>query len=177
MKKIVILSVLSLISFGALAQSRAEVRRAAKIEREAQRAAQVDSLIAACEFTFVAERAVSSLPSKPYITLSGTNDMIVRKDSISCHLPFYGRLYSAPIGANQGPLNFESTDFTYKNLTDKPSKNLIEIKIGKSTTPVPNNTYTIVIEIFDDGTAVTNITMTNGSVQMFYGYIQANEKI
>lgn len=175
MKKITLILALVLVSLTLSAQSRSEQRKIKRMERTAAIALMVDSLVNAQQFTFMAERAVTSLPSNPYITLSGVNDMVIKDGTITSRLPFYGTLYSAPLSPTDSPLSFTSDHFSISVLTNKAGKNLLKIVLDKSSTPVPNNSITMVVEIFEDATAVLNITMVNGSSSMFYGYIGPNK--
>lgn len=144
-------------------------RKEAKAQREAATARMVDSLLSINEFVFVAERAVSNLPSRPYITLNGSDDIYVGANKLVSALPFYGYLYSAPIASTTSPLSFTTEDFAYKVLSGNGKKNLIEVKVKNSSSGA---TYTIVFEVFDNATTVANITMSNGSSSMFFGYIK-----
>lgn len=55
-------------------------------------------------------------------------DFTVNGDSIISYLPYFGRAYVAPIGQTTDPLNFTSTDFSYKITAGKKGGWLIEIK-------------------------------------------------
>lgn len=169
MKRIIIISALVASTLLGMGQSRSEIRKAERAQKELKQSAMVDSLLACGDYVFVAERAVSSLPNRPYFTLSGVNDILISKDKIESRLPFYGQLYSAPIGVAHSPLSFTDENPKYTRLTDNPKKNLIRIEARNAQT---GWTYTIILEVFSDATAVANITMTNGSSSMFFGYIE-----
>lgn len=169
MKKLLIALIIVVVAAGTTALADKPSRKEARAERQIATARMVDSLLSLNEFIFVAERAVSNLPSKPYITLNGGDDIYLGKEKLVSALPFYGYLYSAPIGSTSSPLSFTSEDFSYKVLGGDKKKNLIEVKVKNSSSGA---IYTIVFEVFDNATAVANITMSNGSSSMFFGYIK-----
>lgn len=177
MKRFLVIALLCLVVVGADAQSRAEERRAAREAQKERTALQVDSLIRNGAFTFWAGRAVSNLPSKPYITLDGRNFVRITPTQLESYLPFYGVLYSAPYGASSSPLSFESKKFTYNNISGKrPGTHLVRIEVEQSTSSLVSDRFTIVIEAFDDASAVATVTMTSGSTSMFYGRIEPNKE-
>ncbi|MBL7699971.1 MAG: DUF4251 domain-containing protein [Chitinophagaceae bacterium] len=55
-------------------------------------------------------------------------DFTVNGDSIISYLPYFGRAYVAPIGRSTDPLNFTSTDYSYKVTPAKKGGWNIEIK-------------------------------------------------
>ena len=176
MNRLIIALILCLLGFGeASAQSKADVRRAEREAKKVQTALAVDSMIRAGSFTFRAERAVSNLPAKPYITLDGRDFVRITPKQIDSYLPFYGVLYSAPIGANQSPLTFESDQFTYQVVSDtRPGRHLVRIEVERSSSPLPTGRFTLIVEAFDDLSAVATVTFASGSTSMFYGAIEPN---
>lgn len=151
-------------------------KRETRLEIKAAQAAaisnMVDSVLNAKTFTFVAERAVTSLTNNPYITISGYSSFTVKRDAVDSNLPFYGNMYQAPINATQGPLNFTSTDFTYEQNGIAKGKDKAYVKMDISAQGIR---YRIAIEVFDTGTAVLAVLMDNGSSSTFYGYIEPNK--
>ncbi|MEG1587870.1 MAG: DUF4251 domain-containing protein [Mucinivorans sp.] len=176
MKRMIMLVLLiSATLMGAMAQSSSDVRRADKKARQVKTAAMVDSLVAEGRFAFVASRAVSMLPSKPYIMLDGRDQFIVDKDKVTSQLPFYGRLYSAPTNASIGPLSFTSTDITYKILDNgnKKAQKTIKLDVRENNSTIPGASFVINIDIFGDASASLTVTMSSGSPSVYYGYIKA----
>lgn len=60
--------------------------------------------------------------------VNSSYDFTVSHDSIISYLPYFGRAYVAPIGRSTDPLNFTSTDFTYKVSQGKKGGWLIDIR-------------------------------------------------
>lgn len=177
MKRFLVIALLVLVVGSVSAQSKSEERRAKREAQKVRTAVEIDSLIGGGAFTFWAGRAVSNLPSRPYITLDGRNFLQITATKIDSFLPFYGVLYSAPYGAANSPLSFESEKFTYKNISgDKPGKHLVRIEVLQSTSNLSSGGFTIIIEAFDDASAVATVTMNSGSTSMFYGRIEPNKE-
>ncbi|MEG0656157.1 MAG: DUF4251 domain-containing protein, partial [Mucinivorans sp.] len=100
------------------------------------------------------------------------NDFIFTKSQITSRLPFYGRLDSAPIDANQGPLAFTSTDFTYKISDGKKATKIVQIQVKRSKSTMAGGAYSVMLEIFSDATATLNVTIGSGGRSTFFGYVQ-----
>lgn len=47
------------------------------------------------------------------IQLTSEYDVSLKKDTLVCFLPYYGRAYSAPMNPSEGGIQFTSTDFQY----------------------------------------------------------------
>lgn len=177
MKRFLVVAFLCLLAGSAVAQSRAEQRRAKREAEKVRTAQQLDSLIRGGSFIFVAERAITNLPAKPYVSLDGRDFLCITPEKIVSGLPFYGRLYSAPMDASKSPLDFESTKFIYKNVSDQQKgKHLVRIEVQESNTSLASKQFTIVIEAFDDRTAMATVTFNAGSVSTYYGRIEPNNK-
>ena len=63
------------------------------------------------EYAFVARTVLPT--GGRIVQLTSLYDMRVSKDSIIAYLPYFGRAYTAPIGATNGGIQFTSTDFGY----------------------------------------------------------------
>lgn len=157
------------------AQTKAETRKQRKAEKEQVMSDSVKKMVAVeHNFRFVAQRAITKLPRQPYVTLSSFYFMDVSGDKISSALPFYGNVYSNPVSGRMSPLSFESDDFTYTVAqNDQKDKYLVQMQARAVVDYTANRVrYDITVEVFNDGSAVVNISSAQMSNMMFFGYIE-----
>ena len=69
---------------------------------------EVRNMVDSSRFIFVAERVNPLRGSTRYLT--SRYEVAVKKDSVDCYLPFFGRAFQAPIDPSKGGLEFVSTD-------------------------------------------------------------------
>ena len=121
-------------------------------------------------FTFVAQ-SVTPLRGR-FRNLTSAYDVRLFKDSMISFLPYFGRAYSPPLNATESPLNFTSTDFTYKVSPRKKNGWDVIIKPNDKS-EVQQFSFTI----FSNGTASLNVVSTSKDPISFNGYIEkANKK-
>ncbi len=65
------------------------------------------------------------------IILNTEYDVILRNDSIICHLPYFGRAFSAPIGG-EGGIRFVTSDFDYTISPVKRGNYVVTIQIKEN---------------------------------------------
>jgi len=92
--------------------SAAYAQKPSKKERRLEQAAEVQKMIEAQDYKFVAQRAMPM--SGRSISLTPDFNLRVSSDTISAYLPYFGRTYVAPINPSDGGITFESTDFNYR---------------------------------------------------------------
>ncbi len=92
----------------------------------------------------------------------------VSADTIKADLPYFGRVYQAPVNPSDGGIKFVSTNFTY---TEKPRK-----KGGWDITIVPKDNrdvQDIYLTISTDGYTTVNVNCTDRQPISYYGYLEA----
>lgn len=125
----------------------------------------VSNLVDSRSFVFIANK-MNPLrgPERNLITYY---DVSVDNDSLSMYLPYFGRVYQGFVNPIYGPLHFDTRDFAYSVKSGK--KNSYQVVITpKNDTQV----QTMYFDVFDNGTAVLNITGVNMDPITFYGYLQ-----
>lgn len=128
----------------------------------------VRNMVDSSRFDFVAERVNPLRGSTRYLT--SPYDVIVKKDSVVCYLPFFGRAYQAPVDLSKGGIEFTSTNFSYQSNSKDGSWDVL-VK--------PNdyqNVQQLLFNISANGTATLNVVNTNRDPISFYGYIQRVKK-
>lgn len=128
----------------------------------------ISGMINAGNFTFVAER-VNPLRGSSRI-LTSSYDVLVKKDTINCYLPFFGRAYQAPIDPSKGGINFTSHNFTY-NVTVKNNDEW-QVYINPKD---QQDVQQLLFQIFGNGTATLNVVNTNRDPISFYGHVEKNK--
>jgi hypothetical protein len=91
----------------------------------------------------------------------------VKKDTLDCYLPYFGRAYQAPIDPSKGGIDFKSFNYTY-NVTLKNNDEWQVYIDPKDYTDVQQ----LYFQIFGNGTATLNIISTNRDAISFYGHIK-----
>jgi hypothetical protein len=106
------------------------------------------------------------------IQLTGAQyDLVVKKDSVTAYLPFYGRSYTASYDPNDAGIKFKSKDFSYK-ITDRK-------KGGWNIVIVPKDVkdhQKLTLYVMDSGYATLNVINNNRQPIAFNGYIAEPKK-
>lgn len=90
--------------------------------------------------------------------------------SVKCDLPFYGEAYGGTGGygtSGSGPINFESTEFTYEAVPRKKGGWTVTIR-PKSAAGVQE----VILSISEEGYTNVTVTSTNRSVMNYYGNLR-----
>jgi len=124
----------------------------------------VRNMVDSSQFIFVAERVIPLRGSTRYLT--SRYDVVVKKDSVDCYLPFFGRAFQAPIDPSKGGIQFTSANFSY----------VLNSKNGGWEVLIKPNDYQdvqqLLFTIFGNGTATLNVVNTHRDPISFYGYIE-----
>ena len=100
--------------------------------------------------------------------LSPFETAYVHRDTLNANLPYFGEAYAgADVLTNQSPLGFISTDFTAIRDRDKRGAWLVTLR--------PNDykpVQSLVMTVFDNGSAQMIITLTNRSPISFNGHVK-----
>jgi hypothetical protein len=84
-------------------------------DEKTAREQQVKTIVEKKDFRFVAQTMTPARGRLRPIT-DITYTIAVSPDSLSADLPFFGRAYTAPVGASGGGINFKTTDFEYASV-------------------------------------------------------------
>jgi len=102
------------------------------------------------------------------IHLNHSYNLTVSKDTVRAFLPFYGRMYSAPIDASENGIKFISTDFEYQVVAGKrPGTWIVSIKTADT-----GRSISLWLNVSDNGTAQLSVTDPNKAPISFDGYIE-----
>jgi hypothetical protein len=93
--------------------------------------------------------------------------VVVKKDTISSFLPFFGRAFQAPMDPSKGAIQFTSTNFSY-NVNPK-NNDQWEVTIRPNDYP---DVQQLFFNIFDNGTATLNVVSTHRDPISFSGHIE-----
>jgi len=166
--KISVLALLMLLiinSSFAQEKSRKQIKEEKKIEKQKQ----VEVLINAKEFVFVARTALPTGYRTVNLT-SGSYTVKFHPDMIDSFLPFYGRAYSGVGYNNENGLKFKGKpeEFTIQ----KKAKNYQVNAVVKGESDV----YRISMTVSSEGNSSLSINSNNRSTISYYGSISAPEK-
>lgn len=129
----------------------------------------IKNMVDSSQFIFVADRVNPLRGRTRYLTSS--YEVIVKKDSLNCYLPFFGRAFQAPIDPSKGGIQFTSTNFSYTISTK--SKNQWDITIKPNDYADVQQLY---FNIFDNGNANLNVVSTYRDGISFSGHIEKLKK-
>lgn len=127
---------------------------------------EVKNMVNSSQFVFVADRVTPLRGRTRFLT--SYYDVVVKKDSLTSFLPFFGHAFQAPMDPSKGGIQFTSTNFTY-NVTTKNSNNEWDIIIKPKDYADVQQLY---FNIFDNGTANLNIVNTHRDPISFSGHIK-----
>lgn len=126
---------------------------------------EMSNMIRSQNFTFIAER-VNPLRGSSRI-LTSYYDVLVKKDTLICYLPYFGRAYQAPVDPSKDALDFKSYKFTYNVTLNNNDEWQVYIH--------PNDysdVQQMYFQIFGNGTATLNVVSTNRDAISFYGHVK-----
>lgn len=133
-------------------------------------AKEIEAAVNMPDFTFKANHVYpsghKSIYLSPYFTVK------VFPDRVEANLPYYGRVYRAPVNPGEGGIRFISTNFEYQVGRVKKSNSwLILISIAD-----PNHPVTLKFEIWDNGNAHLNLIDLQRQSISYSGNIVIKEK-
>ena len=147
-----------------------ESSRKAKRERERiEKQQQIQAMIEAKEFVFVAARALPSGGGSIDLT-TNTNYVKFRPDTIESYMPFFGRAYSIEYGGDGG-IKFEGKPEEFKVVTRKEGRGY-DIHV---TVSVTRDSYKLSLSVGADGNATMTVTSNQRSSITYNGHIEKVE--
>jgi hypothetical protein len=126
---------------------------------------EINSMVNSSQFVFVADRVTPLRGRSRFLT--SYYDVVVKKDSLTTFLPFFGRAFQAPMDPSKGGIQFTSTNFTYNVTTKNNNEWNVLIK--------PNDyqdVQQLYFNIFDNGTASLNVVNSQRDGISFSGHIK-----
>lgn len=156
--------VFSLTNATSQEKSKKQLKEEAKLEKQKQTELLVDSK----EFVFVA-RTVMPQGSRT-INLTTKYTLEFHPDLIKCDLPFFGRAYSGVGYGGDGGMQFEGKPMDLK-IEKKKKSNDIKVNVKGD-----NDSYSLILSVYFDGTAFLSINSNNRSSISYNGDIEALPK-
>jgi len=126
---------------------------------------EIKNIIDSSQFTFVAERVNPLRGSTRYLT--SRYNVVIKKDTIDCDLPYFGRAFQAPIDPLKGGIRFVSSDF-FKSTDSKNESGWQVLIKPKDNTDVQQLSF----DVFNNGTATLTVTNSHRDPISFYGHIE-----
>jgi hypothetical protein len=133
----------------------------------AQDSTGTQKLLASGRYVFEANMAIPQTGTSRQ--LSYGYSLIVKKDTLSCYLPYFGRAYSAPVDLSNTGIEFITNSFTYSAAPGKKGRTEISIVPKNITTDVQE----INLTVYEDGNAALNISCNFRQAISFQGEILA----
>lgn len=96
--------------------------------------------------------------------------LTVHGDSLTCDLPYMGRVYQPTISSNSG-LTFTSTKFTYENTVRKKGGWSVNIQ-----TKDQSNSRRFIVTVFEDGNVSMNVNCTERQPVSYRGSLVSPKK-
>ncbi|RZL14759.1 MAG: DUF4251 domain-containing protein [Pedobacter sp.] len=97
-------------------------------------------------------------------------DVVVKPDTISSWLPYYGRTYVPSLDRDDRGIIFDSKDFTYEETTSKKGVTTITMKFNDVKLH-----QRMMLTITKSGYATLNVTSVDRSNITFNGYVDATK--
>jgi len=99
-------------------------------------------------------------------------DVVLRPDTITSFLPYFGRAFTASINSSEGGIKFTATNFDYTVSPKK--KNRWEITIKPKDV---NDVRELYLTVFDNGRATLQVSSNNRESISFNGFLQEGNPI
>lgn len=160
------LGVLLAVLFFTFSNGQAQSKKEKKEQRNVERIKEVKQLLENKQFVFVADQAVGQKGYIGYVT--GDNySLEIMGDSAVANLPFYGTSYSTEAYGGDGGVNFASklSDFTSEYQQKKKKQAITGIARDGI------RTYSIHLEVYENGTATLRIQPSEKTMMTYYGNI------
>ena len=147
-----------LLTISACGSSQSAAEKEATLARVAQ---QVENFDFTFEANYVYPTGFKSMYLSPYY------DVKVSKDTVAAFLPYFGRVYTAPMNPNEGGIQFISKEFEYKVAEGKKANSwYVDINVKDAEQPV----Y-LQFEIWGNGNARLFVRDQNKQPISFQGTI------
>ncbi|RXF71407.1 DUF4251 domain-containing protein [Arcticibacter tournemirensis] len=140
-----------------------------KKEERVRKAAAIKQMVSSKDFVFKAQFALPMGGSS--FQLTSEYDVQVKKDTVICFLPYFGRAYTAPMNPSEGGIRFTSKDFQYTVSNKKKSGWDIVIKPRDV-----NNIQQLTFYISESGYGSVQVTDNNRQPISFNGYFEKNKE-
>lgn len=138
-------------------------------QKKQDKKAMIKDMVEARNYVFIPQTAMPAGGNTRQLTYDF--DLRVSKDTVISNLPYFGRAYSAPFNASQGPLNFTTTQFDYTVNNRKKGGWDILIK----TRDLQQDQVQFSMSIFENGNTTVTVNSTNRQPIVFNGYIRAKK--
>lgn len=136
-------------------------------EKAAKKAA-VKKMIDAQDYVFQAQSALPLAGETRF--LSSNYDLKITKNSVDSYLPYFGRVYTAPINSSEGGIKFKSADFQYTAAVKKKGGWDIRIK-PKDAKDVEQ----LILYVSENGFATLQVISEQKQTITFSGYVEENK--
>jgi len=114
-------------------------------------------------------RAETALPQQGRMQqLTSEFDLTVTPDTIISYLPYFGRVFVAPINPAEGGIKFTSVDFNYMDVKKKKKRWEITIEPRDA-----GSVQQLFLTVFDNGTASLRVNDRNRQSISFNGRVVA----
>lgn len=129
----------------------------------------IQEMLNSREFVFRAQFANPMRgPSRPLTT---PYELKIDRDTLTSNLPYFGRVYAAPINPTRSVLDFVSHRFSYKWTTPKKGRWELTIKIEDN-----QDVQQFFLTVFDNGSGTLSVTFSSRDGISFNGYLQQSDK-
>lgn len=149
--------------------SQEKSRKELKEERKIERQNQIEAMVNAREFVFVARTALPT--GMRTVNLTGNSNLVkFHPDIIDSNMPFFGRAYSGVGYGGDTGLQFQGKPDEYTVEKNKKGFQIIAVVKGGS------DNYRLSLMVGFEGSASLSITSNNRSSMSYNGDIEAPER-
>jgi hypothetical protein len=104
------------------------------------------------------------------VNLTSEYTLTVKKDTLDCFLPYFGRAYTATLNPQEGGIKFTTTQFSYEAAVN--SKGVYEITLKPLDV---RDTRALNLSVLPGGQASLSVTSTNRQAISFTGVVEENK--
>ena len=159
-KSILFILILLTVAMGAMAQ---ESRKERKLNREREKAAEIEKLIETGDLRFLAQFALPMSGGSIHLTSEYTLD--IQGDQVTSWLPFYGRAYSVSYNTREGGIKFsEKVDQVEWKKVKQGYRTLMEVK-------TKDDFYSLNLFVSHSGFGTLDVSSKNRQTISFNGIV------
>lgn len=141
-----------------------------KKEKQAARSAKIASIIDEQHYVFEATYVIPQRGDSRSLTYG--YELVVTKDTITCYLPYYGRVTLAPADPSDGGIKFTSTKFDYIKKPGKKGGYDITITPGENNQRGSKDVRYLRLAVSESGYASLQVFSNNRDPISFNGTIE-----
>lgn len=138
-----------------------------KAEKKEKIAAAVKDAVETGNIKIVIDKIITK--SRSTIEANNEYEIIIKNDSLTCYLPYFGESYTAPLFPADVRVEFEEKKITFSKCS--PRQGIYLIKFNTKA-DIGLETFSFTITIFESGFCIVNLTPSKRDYIIYHGTLK-----